>query len=208
MFKNDREIAYNILLALSESSLSDELKYYRDEVQRDLLLSRDQMDRLYTIEGLARALKPEPEAVRYYKGRKVDGCFLSFQTITTEVANVPEVEVANVPEVEVANVPEVEVTVPKSTKSSTEAVTRMDIILQELGVDTDTVRYEADKYVHIMIVYGLDNYTQHYPYFSSMGGRWKPKFGGWAFNKAKVARFSVTRRDSDEIDDPEKDESD
>lgn len=68
----DREIAHKILLALAESSMVDELEIFRDEIQADLNLTDEQMERIYNFNSLCFLLKPDAgNYPRYYKGRVI-----------------------------------------------------------------------------------------------------------------------------------------
>jgi hypothetical protein len=68
----DREIAYRILTALCESSIIEEMNYYKNYIQRDLLLSDDEINRVYSLKTITELLKPLPEVVRTYKGMRVE----------------------------------------------------------------------------------------------------------------------------------------
>lgn len=71
MTQTDETLAYEILNALCQSSLSDELQYYREHIQKDLKLSEDVMNRLYSLPVITALLSPKIQPIKTYKGEQV-----------------------------------------------------------------------------------------------------------------------------------------
>ena len=67
----DKLLAHKILLALCESSLSEEMDHYKFAVQEDLGLDTQTVDRLFSLSAIARLLEPEMPKPRYYRGKLV-----------------------------------------------------------------------------------------------------------------------------------------
>jgi hypothetical protein len=72
---DDRTVAWQILCALCESSLADEFDHYFQDVQADLKISDEQMQRVYNLNAICRLLAPEAPRPRLYKGQRARGRF-------------------------------------------------------------------------------------------------------------------------------------
>ena len=68
---SDSHISHKILSLLCDSSIINELPYYRNLIQQDLQLSDDTMDRLYNLSNICKLLKPTPPIQRFYKGKLI-----------------------------------------------------------------------------------------------------------------------------------------
>jgi len=213
------------------------------------------MDRLYNLKALTEALKPEPPVVRLYKGRKVHDepepvfHFRSFKKM--EIDNpIPEPVKEHVVQVPVEQEPVVQepepeikvsepITPPRNPNHVYEAPRKpsntpslsqnaIELFLESSDIETKELRVDTTKFANYMVVYGLNELSEEQKScIRAVGGKWKPKFGGWVFGKAKMINYASERKksvevdvvnsstpaptprhDSDEIDDPENDESD
>lgn len=71
MSQSDEKIAHEILESLCQSSIVDELEYYKEYIQKDLNLSDEVMNKLYNLTVIASLLMPKITPVKIYKGVQV-----------------------------------------------------------------------------------------------------------------------------------------
>ena len=69
---DEKRLAYDILCALCDSSLSDELVLYKQHVQEDLKLTDEQMNTYYNLSTLVSLLQPVKPQPKFYKGKVVN----------------------------------------------------------------------------------------------------------------------------------------
>lgn len=69
---DEKKLAYDILCALCESSLADELSLYRNYIQDDLKLTSEQMDTYYNLPKLVSLLQPVKPQLKFYKGQVIN----------------------------------------------------------------------------------------------------------------------------------------
>ena len=200
---SDRDIAYKILSLLCESSLANELTYYRKEIQNDLVLSDQTMDRLYNLKALCKALEPIPPVQRFYRGRLLasESCSCSlgqygwrcWHCSNSILRNSVDLRtIINSPIQEVAQ-PVQEVAQPVHESTQEASISKEDLkaeeTLKELFAKNDLVLegvtiINAKRYEKLVVVTGLSKENKEK--VSAIGGKWNNRLNGWVFSKTKL----------------------
>jgi hypothetical protein len=155
----DAQIAWSILNALSDTSFAEELDCYRDDVQEDLGLSDDVMDRLYSYEALLAVLKPKKKPRR---------------TPTKKKKPV------------VSSDDEDEKIVVQSTEPSAKALRKKLLKNGVSEAKVDALIFDTDTYEKALLLTGDTKPIKDTIKF--LGGKWNSSKVGWIFSKRSLLK--------------------
>jgi hypothetical protein len=206
---DDKFLAHKMLTALCESSLSDEMEYYKVAVQEDLGLDVQTMDRLFSLSAIARLLEPEIPKPRYYRGKVVPkkdneskpnwnqmlDMILGRDVVTeskSEQTDPVSFEVKTEPVIDQVPISDVE---QPDTFQSEDAIRQLEEpeknkhpaakalrkLMRDQNVQIDGMRIDTDKYEKSLILMG--NTKPHKDFLKSVGGKWSARSGVWQLSK-------------------------
>lgn len=203
----DKRLAHKILLALCDSSISDEMDYYKHAVQEDLGLDDQTMDRMFNLATIARLLEPEMPKPRYYRGKLVPkkdskttwnhmiNIILNRNTLPemmskeTETESVQDqvldrsdpVPISDVEQPDLFQSEEVLRTVEEPEKNKHPAAKALRKLLRDQNVQIDGMKIDTERYEKSLILMG--NTKPFKDFLKSIGGKWSARSGVWQFSK-------------------------